>query len=127
MRGGGDAHPTIRVPVADLAPGETRLASFDRDGQRLTAIVVNHQGELLAYVNRCPHVTYSLDIGDGRVQDSSGQYLMCASHGAMFQPETGECFMGPVVGRRLESLPAEVDGLDLVVTITPEPEGWPRT
>ena len=121
-----EEHPTIRVSVADLAEGGTRLAPFERDGDTLTAIILKHEGTLHAYVNRCPHVTYSLDIGDGDVRDSTGKFLLCASHGAVFLPESGECFMGPVVGRSLERLPASREGDELVVTITPEPEGWPR-
>ncbi len=78
-------------------------------------------------MNRCPHVTYSLDIGDGRLLDKTGKFLQCSVHGAAFLPESGECFMGPVVGRSLESLPHEQHGDELVVQITDEPEGWPRT
>lgn len=114
------------MPVGGLDHLDTRLFDFEREGERLTGIVIRDGGDLHAYVNRCPHVTYSLDIGDGEVKDASGSFLMCSSHGAMFLPESGECFMGPVVGRRLERLPARREGDALVVTITPEPEGWPK-
>ncbi|MGM0578019.1 MAG: Rieske (2Fe-2S) protein [Myxococcota bacterium] len=120
-----DEHPTVRVRVGDLGPGDTRLFPFEREGERLTGIVVHHDGGLHVYVNRCPHVTFSLDLGDDDVTDASGQFLMCHVHGAMFLPESGECFMGPVVGRRLERLPFQREGDTLVVRVTPEPPGWP--
>ena len=123
---GGGAHPTVRVAAGDLAEGDTRMFDFERDGEDLEAFVIRHEGQLKCYVNRCPHVTYSLDVGDGDVKDKTGKFLLCASHGAMFLPESGECFMGTVVGRSLESLPVDADGDDAVVTITPEPEGWPE-
>ena len=44
----------------------------------------------------------------------------------MFLPESGECFMGPVVGRRLERLQAHRDGDVLRVHIRAEPPTWPR-
>lgn len=119
--------PEIRVPIAELGDLETRIFRFERDGDALTGIVVRAEGELHAYVNRCPHVTYSLDLGDGQVRDPSGRFLQCVAHGAMFLPESGECFLGPVVGRRLERLPARLDGDDLVVTIAPAPADWPAT
>ena len=117
---------TVRVDVAGLTDGDVRHFHFERDGETLGAFVVAHEQDLLVYVNRCPHVTYSLDFGDGNVQDPTRRFLQCFSHGAKFLPESGECFMGPVVGRRLEALPAVRDGQDLVVTILPEPPGWPR-
>ena len=118
--------PTLRVDISGLTDGDIRHFRFTRDDEQLGGFVVGHEGEALAYVNRCPHVTYSLDLGDGNVQDPTRRFLQCFSHGAMFLPESGECFMGPVVGRRLESLPAERDGETLIVTITPMPPGWPR-
>jgi nitrite reductase/ring-hydroxylating ferredoxin subunit len=118
---------TVRVDIAGLKEGEVRHFRFERDEERLGAFVVRHEGELRVYVNRCPHVTYSLDFGDGNVQDPTRRFLQCYSHGAMFLPESGECFMGPVVGRRLEALPALQQGDELVVTISPEPDGWPQT
>ncbi len=118
--------PEVRVSVAGMSAGQARLFPFRRAGQALTGLVVEHEGEWFVYVNRCPHVPYSLDIGDGRVKDRTGKFLICSSHGAMFLPESGECFMGPVVGRRLEPLAFVQEGDELVVTISAEPEGWPR-
>ena len=118
---------TVRVDVSELPEGGVRHFRFERDEEHLGAFVVRHEGVLRVYVNRCPHVTYSLDFGDGNVQDPSRRFLQCYSHGAMFLPESGECFMGPVVGRSLEALPAAEDGDTLIVTIQPEPPGWPQT
>jgi len=117
---------TVRVDIAGLADGDIRHFRFTRAGEHLGGFVVGHEGASHVYVNRCPHVTYSLDLGDGNVQDPTGKLLQCYSHGAMFLPESGECFMGPVIGRRLERLQAVREGDELVVTITAEPPGWPR-
>lgn len=110
--------------MADLAPGRPRLFRFERGGESLGGIVVSHDGELHVYVNRCPHVGYSLDFGDDKVMAPEGQFLMCYSHGARFLPESGECFMGPAYGLALEQLSYERDGDDLIVAITPEPDDW---
>ena len=117
---------TVTVDITGLSDGDVQHFRFTRGGEDLGAFVVGHEGAALVYVNRCPHVTYSLDFGDGNVQDPSRKFLQCFSHGAMFLPESGECFMGPVVGRRLEPLPSVREGDRLVVTITAEPAGWPR-
>jgi nitrite reductase/ring-hydroxylating ferredoxin subunit len=122
-----DKPPTIRVSVKGLGPGQTCVFHFERQSEQLSGFVINHEGRFHTYVNRCPHVTYSLDIGDGSLLDKTGKFLQCSVHGAMFLPESGECFMGPVVGRSLESLPNELHGDELLVQLTDEPHGWPRT
>ncbi len=116
---------TLRLKVSALSEGDVQHFHFTRSGRELGAFVVCYKGELFAYVNRCPHVTYSLDIADGNVQDATRSFLQCQSHGALFLPESGECFMGPAVGRSLESLRSERRGDTLVVYVGPEPEGWP--
>lgn len=117
---------TVRVEnAALLEEGDYRLFPFEREGWEYTAIMIRARGQLHCYVNRCPHVPYSLDIGDGRLKDKSGKFLICSNHGAMFLPESGECFMGPVVGRSLERFSFELDGDDAIVTIVPEPDDWP--
>ena len=118
---------TVTVDVAGLLPGQTRMFDFQRGGAELQGFVLNDDGVMRVYVNRCAHVPYSLDLGDGQVMSKDGEYIMCSSHGARFLPRTGFCFQGPPLGRSLEALPSTISGAKLVVTIQPEPEGWPNT
>jgi len=53
-------------------------------------------GKVFAYVNRCPHRGTELDWNPGEVFDETGLYLICATHGAMFDPQTGLCISGRV-------------------------------
>lgn len=116
----------VRVAVGDVADGEYKLFSFERHGETLSAIAYKHASEgWKVYVNRCPHVSYSLDFGDGDVMDAERKFFMCMSHGAMFLPESGECFMGAAYGQRLEVLPFRKHDDTLVVDILAEPASWP--
>jgi len=73
-------------------------------------------GRAHAYVNRCPHMGTELDWQPGEVFDESGTHLVCATHGALFQPSTGYCVAGPCPGASLRRLPTiERDGKVLVV------------
>jgi hypothetical protein len=47
---------------------------------------------------------------DGQFFESSGLYLMCATHGAIYAPDTGKCVGGPCRGGRLR--PVQVDERD---------------
>lgn len=117
----------VRVNVDGVPPGRYKLFEFSRHGESLTGIVYHHAEEgWKVYVNRCPHVSYSLDFGDDEVMDEDQKFFMCMSHGAMFLPESGECFMGPAVGQRLEQFSFNLEGSHVVVHVTSEPETWPN-
>jgi len=69
-----------------------------------TGFVVRYRGEVRAYVNRCAHVPVELDWQPGRFFDDSGLYLICATHGALYDPVGGHCLAGPCRGGRLPKL-----------------------
>ena len=119
--------PEIQVDISHLGAGETEIFPFERDGESLQGFVVRHEDSYYAYVNRCAHVTFSLDVGDGQVMDHEGKFILCWAHGARYLPETGECFMGPAVGRSLEALPIRVEEGTAVVSIVPCPADWPAS
>jgi nitrite reductase/ring-hydroxylating ferredoxin subunit len=72
---------------------------------------VRHCGAVRAFVNRCPHAGTELDWNPGEFFDETRLYLMCATHGALFEPGNGYCVAGPCRGASLEPLAvAERDG-----------------
>ena len=70
-------------------------------GQAATGFVVRYDGKPFAYLNRCAHVPIELDWKEGDFFEASGLYLMCATHGAVYEPESGRCAGGPCRGGRL--------------------------
>ncbi|TMH30755.1 MAG: Rieske 2Fe-2S domain-containing protein [Betaproteobacteria bacterium] len=72
-----------------------------RAGESLPAFVVRHRGQIHAYVNECRHQDSELDWNPGEFFDSAKLYLICATHGAVYQPEDGLCIEGPCRGARL--------------------------
>ena len=73
-------------------------------GQAATGFVVRHGGQVLGYLNRCAHVPIELDWKEGEFFESGGQYLMCATHGAIYEPGSGKCMGGPCRGGRLHPI-----------------------
>lgn len=69
-----------------------------------TGFVVRYGGVVYGYLNRCAHVPIELDWAEGEFFESSGLYLMCSTHGAIYDPETGRCAGGPCRGGRLRPL-----------------------
>ncbi|HET8576553.1 MAG TPA: Rieske (2Fe-2S) protein [Methylomirabilota bacterium] len=106
---------TWRCAADALEPGQTATFQLERNGKALRGFLVNHQGRHYAYVNRCPHAGTPLDWWPNEFFTEDGLHLICATHGAVFTPETGLCIEGPCPGARLESLSVERDGDSLVV------------
>ncbi|MDP3618331.1 MAG: Rieske 2Fe-2S domain-containing protein [Ramlibacter sp.] len=67
-------------------------------GQTCRAFAVRWQGKVQAYLNRCTHVAMEMDWQPNRFFDDSGRWLLCSTHGAVYQPDTGECASGPCRG-----------------------------
>jgi len=95
--------------VGELAHGESKKFKIRRGEFDTEALLVNYQGNLFAYLNRCPHVGISLDWVDNQFFTVDRRYLMCANHGAVFEPPTGECVWGPCVGGALQKLELEIE------------------
>jgi nitrite reductase/ring-hydroxylating ferredoxin subunit len=67
-------------------------------GRPEAAFAVRFRGHVHAYLNRCSHVAMEMDYQPNDFFDSTGQWLMCSTHGAMYDPATGQCRMGPCRG-----------------------------
>ncbi|MFN0164404.1 MAG: Rieske (2Fe-2S) protein [Burkholderiales bacterium] len=87
---------------ADLVEGGAGVR-FERESARgpESAFVVRFDGRAHAYLNRCAHVPVELDWQPGVFFDADGLYLMCATHGATYDAETGQCAGGPCRGQGL--------------------------
>jgi nitrite reductase/ring-hydroxylating ferredoxin subunit len=85
-------------------------------GREEPAFAVRFRGRVHAFLNRCGHVPVELDWQQGEFFDSSGLYLICATHGALYAPDSGRCLGGRCNGKGLEAVPvAEDDGWILLI------------
>jgi nitrite reductase/ring-hydroxylating ferredoxin subunit len=84
---------------ADLVDGG-RAVSFDVVHAGLTsrAFAIRYEGQAYAYLNRCSHVAMEMDWQPDRFFDETGRWLVCATHGATYAPDTGACRGGPCRG-----------------------------
>lgn len=80
----------------DLVDGG-RAVGFDVEfaGQTCRAFAIRFRGQVHAYINRCTHVAMEMDWRPDHFFDDSGQWLLCATHGAHYDPATGACRGGP--------------------------------
>ena len=105
--------------VQDVPPGTTRKFLLPSGGEPVEAFLVNVDGALHAWVNRCRHVALTMDWVEGRFLDETGAFVVCSTHGALYRPDTGECVSGPPLGRFLIRVPIRIEG-DVVLASTPQ-------
>lgn len=83
-----DGGPGVRFSVATPSGGEAAFA-------------IRFRGQVYAYLNRCAHRLVELDWDPGQFFDVEGSHLICATHGALYEPATGGCIAGPCRGASL--------------------------
>ncbi len=90
-----------------LPEGASRGASI----AGTSLLLVRREGRVYAYRNRCPHRGIPLEWQPDQFLDDSASLIQCATHGALFLIESGECVAGPCAGESLEALACrEQDG-----------------
>lgn len=102
--------------ASGIPPGGSAKFPLTWRGERVEGFVVSFEGRLYAYVNRCAHAGSPLDWWPNEFFSEDGRLLVCATHGALFEPDTGRCAGGPCGGGRLHRLPLSVEGDRVVVT-----------
>ena len=99
-------------PSADLVDGG-RAFGFDvlYAGQSSRAFAIRYQGQVHAYLNRCSHIPMEMDYQDGQLFDDSGRWLLCSTHGAAYEPDSGACSSGPCRGGLVKIALSESGGV----------------
>ncbi|MBI4611191.1 MAG: Rieske (2Fe-2S) protein [Candidatus Rokubacteria bacterium] len=111
-----------RLPVGALPPGQSAKFKLRRGDRTVDGFVINHDGRFYAYVNRCAHVGTPLDMWPNEFFTEDGRHLICATHGAVYEPATGLCVAGPCPGASLTPLRVVVDGAEVVISYPEDAE-----
>lgn len=88
--------------------------------ESVPAFALRFDGQAVAYLNRCAHIPVEMDWRPGQFLDDSGDWIICAMHGAMYDPRDGSCVGGPCGGRGLTRI--EVGERDGKVYWYPSPD-----
>lgn len=108
---GNPARPAAGTDLCALAeisePG-AKSFRFRAEAAMFAGVVVRVGEDIRGYVDSCPHAGWPLSALDDRYLTRDHRHILCAGHGALFTPLTGECVAGPCFGERLSSWPVEV-------------------
>lgn len=109
---------TIQFNGADLHEKSTGLR-FDLPhlGEHATGFIVRFNGKVHAYINQCAHMPVELDWNEGEFFTVDKGSLICATHGAQYEPDTGHCVFGPCKGGRLRPLRVTEESEQIIIHI----------
>ncbi len=99
--------PTLKYLCNSDRVKEGKSVGFEVEGLALMAI--RRAGQIYVYRNRCPHRGVALEWQPDRFLDSSASLIQCATHGALFLIESGECVAGPCEGQALGAIACAED------------------
>ncbi|MCY4148235.1 MAG: Rieske (2Fe-2S) protein [Gammaproteobacteria bacterium] len=110
----------ISVGTLERLDGGGTAIMFDIDRSKfLSGFVIKRGDQVYAYVNHCPHNGSRLDWVPGELFDESGEHLICATHGAIFEPDTGKCVGGPCINQTLIPMAVKLERNSIYVKVPP--------
>jgi nitrite reductase/ring-hydroxylating ferredoxin subunit len=90
---------TEDIPERESRAFETHLGEI---------FITQRDGAFFAYQNICPHLGTNLEYMENEYLDMDKEYIICSTHGALFQVDSGLCVFGPCQGDSLKSVKISV-------------------
>ncbi|HSG59416.1 MAG TPA: Rieske 2Fe-2S domain-containing protein [Woeseiaceae bacterium] len=103
-------------PLDELGDPGCREFTIGEGDWPFTGFVVRQGDEIFAYQNSCAHVGHPLNWMPDAFLSKDRKSIQCASHGALYEIDTGLCVKGPCVGKSLRPVQAEVRNGTVFVT-----------
>lgn len=96
--------------LSELADGASRGFTVEAPGSHPRRVFVIRRGDaVFAYRDACPHMGVPLPWSRDAYLTPDARFIRCASHGALFRPDTGECLAGPCKGEKLKAEKARIE------------------
>ena len=95
--------------VRDLANPGARAFTVGTGDWPLRGFLVRRGDAVQAFINVCPHQGHPLNLQPDAFLTPDRTLILCSSHGALFEIETGLCVGGPCIGRSLKRIPIVIE------------------
>lgn len=110
-----DEQEVIVGSLDDMQDRECREFTIGDGDWPFKGFVVRVGDGVFAYQNFCVHVGHPLNWTPDSFLTPDKSRIVCASHGALYEIETGKCAGGPCRGKALRRVHCELrDGLVVV-------------
>ena len=99
----------------ELANPGSREFRIGKGDWPFKGFVVRQGKDVFAYQNHCMHLGYPMNWKPDSFLTKDLRNIICSSHGAIYEIDTGLCIGGPCLGKSLRPMPVEVrDGVIFV-------------
>lgn len=102
----------------EIAENSSKGFALDKKQTEASVFVVRQQDNIHVYRNHCPHLGLPLEWMPDQFLDRDGQYIQCATHGALFRIRDGYCVSGPCPGDSLTPVPFQIEGKSIIIDST---------
>jgi nitrite reductase/ring-hydroxylating ferredoxin subunit len=93
---------------ADLNDPDCREFKIGSGEWPFRGFVVRQGHDVYAYQNFCMHAGHPLNYKPDSFLTRDGTRIICASHGALYEIDSGICVAGPCPGKKLRGIAVEV-------------------
>lgn len=100
-------------PSQTITEGEFIELDTVVDGKRRFLVATRHEDRARVWLNVCPHQGRPLNWAPNQFLKDEHGNLVCAAHGAVFEPDSGVCIAGPCHRAALTPVSIEDDGTDI--------------
>jgi nitrite reductase/ring-hydroxylating ferredoxin subunit len=98
----------VLCALAQIPDGGARGFTVGEGDWPLRGVLVRTGAAVWGYVNRCPHAGHPLNLKPHAFLTPDDALILCASHGALFDKQSGFCLAGPCTGKSLTAVPLEL-------------------
>ena len=99
------------VSVSELKEGKSKGIEYENK----YIFAVRKDNLFHVYWNICPHLHTPLEWQEDQFLDNDGGLIRCATHGALFNIDSGKCLVGPCKGKNLRKIPFVVQNETIMV------------
>ncbi len=102
--------PLIKLcKINELTEVDSRGFVISEFSPERNIFIVRNYDVVVAYENSCPHNFAPLDWAPDVFLSDDKEFIQCASHGALFEIDNGQCIYGPCIGQSLTTVNISID------------------
>jgi nitrite reductase/ring-hydroxylating ferredoxin subunit len=101
--------------LQELSDPDCREFSIGDGDWPFQGFVVRFGDQIFAYQNHCAHLGHQLNWMPDSFLTKDRRNIICASHGALYEIDSGLCIAGPCLGKTLHPVEVRVENNEIIV------------
>ena len=103
--------------IKEIMENECINIKIAKGKKQKSIFAVKKNGGFFVYLNSCPHIGTPLNLIPNKFLSHNDNHIICSTHGALFEIETGFCIAGPCINKSLIKIPAAIKNNALFIKI----------